>query len=160
MTYHASKYMNLWTCGSACTQFRCSIFYISVVETRVFHNDFIYFIFTDGLHVKTQMIFIRLHILHMISTVKPLISDQTQHLNVSRLVLQLSLPNPLKPGFENEDVVGAAQKGDAPTTSDWPTMLLHTNVRLILGVRWHALLCVLATRQICRSGISLDLVTG
>ena len=28
--------------------------------------------------------------------------------NVSRLVLQLYLPNPLKPGVENEDVVGAA----------------------------------------------------
>ena len=39
-------------------------------------------------------------------------------LNVSCLVLQLSLPNPSKPGFKNEDVVGAAPTGDAQTTSE------------------------------------------
>ena len=31
---------------------------------------------------------------------------------------------------ENEDVVGAALTGDAPTTSEWSTMLLHTKVYL------------------------------
>ena len=42
-----------------------------------------------------------------------------QNLNVSRLVLNLSLSNPLKPReVENEDVVGAAPTGDAPTTSE------------------------------------------
>ena len=35
---------------------------------------------------------------------------------------------------ENEDVVGAAPTGDAPTTSEWLTILLPTAVRLILEV--------------------------
>ena len=35
---------------------------------------------------------------------------------------------------ENEDVVGAAPTGDAPTTSEWSTILLPTNVRLILEI--------------------------
>ena len=35
---------------------------------------------------------------------------------------------------ENEDVVGAAPTGDAPTTSEWSTILLPTEVRLILEV--------------------------
>ena len=33
---------------------------------------------------------------------------------------------------ENEDVVGAAPAGDAPTASEWSTILLPTNVWLIL----------------------------
>ena len=33
---------------------------------------------------------------------------------------------------ENEDVDGAAPTGDAPTTSEWATILLPTKVRLIL----------------------------
>ena len=33
---------------------------------------------------------------------------------------------------ENEDVVGAAPTGDAPTTSEWSSILLPTKVRLIL----------------------------
>ena len=32
---------------------------------------------------------------------------------------------------ENEDVVGAAPTGDAPTTSEWSTILLFTKVRLL-----------------------------
>ena len=44
-------------------------------------------------------------------------STKSQNLNASRLILQLSLPNPLKPGVENEDVVG-----DAPITSEWSTI--------------------------------------
>ena len=48
---------------------------------------------------------------------------KSQNLNVSHLILQLSLPNPLKPCVvENEDVVGAAPTGDAPTTSEWSTI--------------------------------------
>ena len=35
---------------------------------------------------------------------------------------------------ENEDVVGAAPTGDAPTTSELSTILLPTKVRLILEV--------------------------
>ena len=41
----------------------------------------------------------------------------SQNLNVSRLILQLSLPNPLRPGVKS-DVVGAAPTGDAPITSE------------------------------------------
>ena len=38
---------------------------------------------------------------------------------------------------ENEDVVGAAPTGDAPTTSEWSTILLPTKVRVILETwRW------------------------
>ena len=33
---------------------------------------------------------------------------------------------------ENEDVFGAAPTADAPTTSEWTTILLPTKVRLIL----------------------------
>ena len=51
-----------------------------------------------------------------------------QNLNVFRLVSQLSLSNPLKPGVENDAV------GVAPTTSEWPTILLLTKVRLVLEV--------------------------
>ena len=36
---------------------------------------------------------------------------------------------------ENEDVVWAAPTGDAPTTSEWSTILLPTKVRLILETR-------------------------
>ena len=35
---------------------------------------------------------------------------------------------------ENEDVVGAAPTGDAPTTSEWSTVLLPTKVPLIWEV--------------------------
>ena len=38
---------------------------------------------------------------------------------------------------ENEDVVGAAPTGDAPTTSELSTILLPTKVRLILEVLWY-----------------------
>ena len=59
----------------------------------------------------------------------------SQNLNVSRLVQQLSLPNPFKAGV-NEYVVGAAPTGDARTTSEWSKILLHTKVCLILEVWW------------------------
>ena len=58
---------------------------------------------------------------------------QSLNINVSRLVLQLSLPNTLKAReVENEDVVRAVPTGDAPTTAVWSKMLLPTKVRLIL----------------------------
>ena len=34
--------------------------------------------------------------------------------------------------MENEDIVGAGPKGDAPTTSEWSTIWLPTKVWLIL----------------------------
>ena len=62
--------------------------------------------------------------------------SKSQVLNDSRLVLPLSLLNPLKPGVkvENEDVVEATPTGAAPTTSEWSMSLLPAKVRLILEV--------------------------
>ena len=51
------------------------------------------------------------------------------------LVLQLCLPNTLKPG--NEDVVGAMPTGDAPNTPEWSAILLPTKVQLELEVWWY-----------------------
>ena len=64
------------------------------------------------------------------------IYTKSRKLNVSCLVLQLSLLNPLKPGVgvKNEDVVGTVLTLDASTTSEWSTILLPTKVRLILEV--------------------------
>ena len=56
---------------------------------------------------------------------------KSQNLNVSHLVLQLFLLNQLKPGVKNEYVFGAAPTGDAPTTSDWSTMLLPIKLQFI-----------------------------
>ena len=73
-------------------------------------------------------------------TVKSLIkvTPKSPNLKDSHLILQLSLSNPLKPGVkwrnENEDAVGAAPTGDAPTTSEWSTILLPTMVWLILEI--------------------------
>ena len=49
---------------------------------------------------------------------------KSQNLNVPRLIVQFSLPNSLKPGIKlRMDVVGAAPTGDAPTTSEWSTIV-------------------------------------
>ena len=59
-----------------------------------------------------------------------------QNLNVSHLVLQLSLLQFIeaRSEFENEDIVDTASAGDAPTTSEWSTILLPTKVQRILDV--------------------------
>ena len=64
--------------------------------------------------------------------------SKSQNLNVCRPILQLSLRNLWKPGvMSNEDVVGAAPTGDAPTTSEWSTFLLPIMVFLTLEIwRW------------------------
>ena len=61
---------------------------------------------------------------------------KSQNLIASRLVLQLSLTNPLKPyvKVKNEDVVGAVPTGNASTTSEWSTILLPTMVPYIRGL--------------------------
>ena len=46
-----------------------------------------------------------------------------QNLDVSHLVLQLSLPSPLNPGVKLR-MKGAAPTGEAPITSEWSTILL------------------------------------
>ena len=56
---------------------------------------------------------------------------QIPKLNDSRFVLLLSLPNPLKPGVKLRMTMYI---GDAPTTSEWSTILLLSKVRLILEV--------------------------
>ena len=60
-----------------------------------------------------------------------------QNLYVSHLVLQLSLCVQFieaRCSVGNEDVVGAAPTGDVPATSEWPTIVLASNVWLILDV--------------------------
>ena len=63
---------------------------------------------------------------------------KSQHLNVSRLVLQLTCPIgqsiEARCEVENEDVVEATPTGDAPTTSECSTTLLPTKVWLIIEV--------------------------
>ena len=50
----------------------------------------------------------------------------------SRLAVVFAKYIEAKCWVENEDVVGAAPTGDAPTTSEWSTTLLLTKVHLIL----------------------------
>ena len=50
----------------------------------------------------------------------------------SRLAVVFAQSNGARCWVKNEDVVGAAPTGDAPTTSEWSTILLLTKVRLIL----------------------------
>ena len=45
----------------------------------------------------------------------------------SRLAVVFAQSIETKCYFENEDVVGAAPTGDAPTTSEWSTTLLPAN---------------------------------
>ena len=61
---------------------------------------------------------------------------KSQHLKDSHTVLWLSFAESLEARCwaENEDVVGVAPTGDAPTTSEWSTILSPTKVRLILEV--------------------------
>ena len=53
---------------------------------------------------------------------------KSESLNVSCILLQLSSPIPLKPGVKlrMKDVVGAAPRGDAPTTSELSTIRTRT----------------------------------
>ena len=50
----------------------------------------------------------------------------------SRLAVVFAQYIEAKCWVENEDVVGAAPTGDAPTTYEWSTIWLPTKVRLIL----------------------------
>ena len=44
---------------------------------------------------------------------------------------QISNIRGTKSQVENEDIVGAAPTGDAPTTSEWSTIVLPTKMRLV-----------------------------
>ena len=50
----------------------------------------------------------------------------------SRLAVVFAQSNEARCLVENEDVVGAVLIGDAPTTSEWSTILLPTKVHLVL----------------------------
>ena len=70
--------------------------------------------------------------------------SKSPNLNISRLVLQLhvfaqSMKTRCK--VENEDVVGVPPRGDAPTTSEWSTIVLPTKVRSILTVIKIVMIC-------------------
>ena len=70
-------------------------------------------------------------------TIKPLVySQQIPKLKrfLSRLAVVFGQSTEARCQVENEDVVGAAPTGDAPTTSELSTILLPTKVRLILEV--------------------------
>ena len=49
--------------------------------------------------------------------------------------------------MENEDVVGAAPPGDAPTTAEWSTIQLPIKVRLILETWRYIILAVSGISQ-------------
>ena len=51
-----------------------------------------------------------------------------------RLAVVFAQSSEIRCWAENEDVVGTAPTGDAPTISEWSTILLPTRVRLILEV--------------------------
>ena len=60
---------------------------------------------------------------------------------------------------ENEDVVGAAPTGDAPTTCEWTTILLPTKVRLILVILRYFFQCHFGLGCYClspSSGVSVQ----
>ena len=62
--------------------------------------------------------------------------------NVSGLILQnfvFAQTIEARCQVENEDVVGASRTGDAPTTSQWSTILLPTNYIRGLTVQWEVL---------------------
>ena len=74
------------------------------------------------------------------STVKSLVKYTSTELKYfpSRLAVVFAQSIIARCLIENEDVAGAAPTGEASTTSKWSTILLPTQVRLIIEV-WHCL---------------------
>ena len=64
---------------------------------------------------------------------------KSQHLNISRLVLQF-FPNLMKPGVKSSMSPVSA----APTTSKWSTILLPIKVCLILEVRHYFVVIIVS----------------
>ena len=54
----------------------------------------------------------------------------------SRLAAVFAQSTEARCSVENEDVVGAALTGAAPTTSEWSEMLLPIKLCLVLQVLW------------------------
>ena len=71
----------------------------------------------------------------------------------SRLAVAFAQSTEPRRKVEYEDVVGAARTGDAPTTSEWPAILLPTKVSLMLEVWRYAFdtVCTLFILQILDS---------
>ena len=69
------------------------------------------------------------HTYHQTSYIRGTLS---LNVNVSRLVLQIYLLNPLNQGVNSSMKIPV---GAAPTTSEWSTMLLPTEVRLIESIK-------------------------
>ena len=67
------------------------------------------------------------------------IGTKSKNLHVSRLVLQLSLPNPLKPGVTSGMKMSLEQRRQAMLQHlhEWSTIVLLTKVPLILEVWWY-----------------------
>ena len=70
---------------------------------------------------------------------------------LSRLAIVIAQSIETRCQVENEDVVGAAPTGDAPTTSEWSATLSPTKASLTLEVRlyfyWLCLIVVILFRQ-------------
>ena len=128
-----------WRCSWSSADRRCSN-YIWVINNLIAHKSVFYIrdlmvhivcaasihsILALYVYLYTEQI---MHY-HQISNIR---HTKSQNLNVSRLVFAQSIEARCQ--VENEDVVGAASTGDAPTTSEWSTILLPTKVRLILEI--------------------------
>ena len=57
-----------------------------------------------------------------------------QHLNVSRLAVAFAQSIQAMCYVDNEDVVGAAPTGDAPTTCELSTMILPIKMRFVIEI--------------------------
>ena len=84
----------------------------------------------------------RVNVLFIYRHISNIRCTKSHNWNVSCLVLQLSLRNPLKQGVKSRmktgDVpVGAEPTGDDPTTFERSTNLLPTKVQIILEVWWY-----------------------
>ena len=73
---------------------------------------------------------------------------KSQTLNDSRFAVAFAQSIEARYTFENKDIVGAAQTGDAPTSSDWSTILLHTNVWPILEIWRYIAIDVVTQRKL------------
>ena len=69
-----------------------------------------------------------------------------QNLSVSHLAVVIAQSIEARCSVKNDGVVGAVQTGNAPTTSEWSTILLSTNVWLILEV-WQYILFDICQRS-------------
>ena len=67
-------------------------------------------------------------------TVKHLVAPNPKKRFLYHLAVVFAQSIEARCSVENEDVVGAAPTGDAPTTSEWSKILFPTKVRLILEV--------------------------